>query len=1796
MGVRFFKRTMSDDGKIYMLFYTPGDNYAQQVQWVNGKPDGEYETIRTIQPQFAVGGWTKVTEDANGNVVNKVMNLEAPNFKFAVTTINDSSCDMIPNITLRQAFLSIENFACFLKVWFGFQEMLFFKFVLSQIPGYTFFDEKKACEGVDECLNEVQEKYNLFFLVGIPKVANDLFYNYKEELIDLFIEVIQMTKWSFTSRITKENLMQMKADDAARMIRAGMLKYIEAKDDEYGVSARCDMKPSDYMTEQGNYSDFCGDEEEVEPLKSTTERHAGSLGTLGGAAAGAAGLAALTVGTGGVGGVVLGTGAALGALGGRAYGVHRANVAQDEREAENKMKTGKTDTATRCSKNKCLEWEITTLPNGGERKTCVNRATLSPSLINLGNKGLCPPLHEIQNNIKRRFKVQDGCCVYKPSARFRSQLNMIRGAARFADKEWSWKDAQEHLRGMVEKTLDVIEDIDANIETLEKEYEETQGRQKLRIELELNKLKKQRLKAVSSTSTIDTENTVPAIEEWQKVEKRLEQWKSSIERGDNSLPFSERLKMEFIYRSEYYLRYFFTVSEAQKNEHYRRNKALYVISFMRNVLIDSLIFMFKHPAFSMWVLELIEEYKKSLCDEIAIHANNWKLSDKSHVQEKFDHFKEHGIRAGLMALSNPKTVEKLAESVMNGVGMMKFPGLNGLSPEVQRSLTTVCTKTLSKSITNIVNTTIYTRGVAALFRILDFTNCGESMAIVSNSIKFNENAGVFYDHMVFLGEAMARGEKKLEHYQIYVGADLNKMSYNMRGGWTLAMLGALIIRAYNERNNDTIDELAILSAKDQSSRSQRIVDKLIETVKNSDHFNEFRSILAMEANAICNDKVIIEQIDKMPKHQFYDEDDNEFFTKEIDAQLKKTYKDTLKAVRNKVRDITSSDSSKVFQSEEQDAKICQYANRYRQKALNKGSEEGATEEDSRYFGYWNAENIFDVMPESVNFYENPLFANQLARLQKSMGVVFDAKSIKAIKVLQGMNRAQYDLYMRSAKPDSTFKQLVQEVRKLKLNPEDYIGGLPQSHTKDQLYDDVFNVIKADTTPSADFLQQTGIRANRIQKQRQTDHLAIAPDYDPTKDSLLKFQARDRVGMTGLKTAGVVGTIATVATGVLVAVGSITLSVPIGVIGGTLYAGAYALGSGAVIGAATGVGSVGGMYAYDSLKATLSREAYTCMTAIDKKYTEMLKATPDWEEIKTWNEKSLKMIVDEMHKMLDEEGRNWQTVDRTAALGMINDEQLGKYVFPEEYLTIGNFKRAVAAAFLNEFAKKEGGMKATTIIRKFASIDVNGCSKSSERDELERDELGGSDPTYLCEAQKWFKDNNLLDTAGEVDKLYTADHINNDNLIANIFQELEYTWLDISHAMYHIFVDGVQSRYVSYERLRQLDRLNKQQLERIQRIVENDWITGRAEGEVELTLRNTTVHVKRPSRITVEGDFEEGTEQFRQELYSKNYLSFLEASHAVLFMKNEDVQREWLYTLNPCEPNEVTASKSDYEQTTKRQDKLYRREFYRLVEAIAANYKDFVWLDDASVFKTVDTLKENFTPSHAREWIDMLIESNILYQLYAQKSSAVAFETLTKTSTPVRMIGPSKYIAPENPIDYGKHIKLRSELLDHEGYGVPYSTSPELYAPDYDKKNFRLQKENGTDIPIYNWLGPELGTDDMCQYISDTQEAQNTAYADQVCPMLSKAFNMPVREANKLILKHFQQQHGETMKELSTQQMQFLGYLIDPDQYNTVKAFCENNPYCQNKRLDGKSSVPQVEIFGFEWDGTFKQAQIPHENQ
>ena len=388
----------------------------------------------------------------------------------------------------------------------------------------------------------------------------------------------------------------------------------------------------------------------------------------------------------------------------------------------------------------------------------------SRSLKNLGHKNQCPSRHVMvdeanydtlfqnKNHRKRRdFKIalnlyrrNRGCCLYQPS--IKHVANAVLTAKRIGKGIWKWESLQklahEALQDISEDLVAIKNDIKVKESVLK---QETNPLKRIPLECELKQLKKSVELLTDQAAYIQlTDKT----EMFEKAQKELEAYRSSwlANTGSGEDRFVERIRIEIVYGIEIMVKkYLFTdlKNKVKKADKLSVKNILVNIRALKDYSLGILIWMIKHPKFSVFIIGILEKYKKDMCDRIAVENGKFKLETQSKVN--IDKLKSEVVDKGywivLSVLTDPAAINKLMTQFSAGIQV--FTSSMGPYGMALSGVLHILQVGFSDNILRAINTSAWTltylEGTKKFMKLLDLSRCGVEATIVANNLKLVED-------------------------------------------------------------------------------------------------------------------------------------------------------------------------------------------------------------------------------------------------------------------------------------------------------------------------------------------------------------------------------------------------------------------------------------------------------------------------------------------------------------------------------------------------------------------------------------------------------------------------------------------------------------------------------------------------------------------------------------------------------------------------------------------------------------------------------------------------------------------------------------------------------------------------------------------------------------------------------------------------------------------------------------------------------------------------------------------------
>lgn len=368
--------------------------------------------------------------------------------------------------------------------------------------------------------------------------------------------------------------------------------------------------------------------------------------------------------------------------------------------------------------------------------------TRFPSLINIWNdqKSLCPPNHKKEKITKQGWirTTETECCVPQNSAleKFKRSVAALKTYKTFygtfeatQTKSWAWNEAKTFLIASDDIRRNRIKDIQAEILSIEKNENNAE-----RL-VDLKEQKKQ----------FELLNNTTNEEEWQKAQRQLEIYRATSLKGGGE-SFSERLRIEIVGRLEVNLYYYFVSSsnsefKPQPETVLNRflEKAKSVVRTAKDYTIFGLILLLKHPRFTMLVLEVLNNFKRQICDSFAIEKGKWKIQTKTDERKETMQSTFRWSYLSLISiLSDPQAAYRIAETICDVCGSLaiatSFVGGGAVS-----MLGSIAKPIMGDAISSLSIGFVYKEGFQNLLRLLDISKCGKEIAMIRNNIRLNNS-------------------------------------------------------------------------------------------------------------------------------------------------------------------------------------------------------------------------------------------------------------------------------------------------------------------------------------------------------------------------------------------------------------------------------------------------------------------------------------------------------------------------------------------------------------------------------------------------------------------------------------------------------------------------------------------------------------------------------------------------------------------------------------------------------------------------------------------------------------------------------------------------------------------------------------------------------------------------------------------------------------------------------------------------------------------------------------------------
>lgn len=190
--------------------------------------------------------------------------------KKAKTSKVSQTCGIVDKWDMRSTFASRHNLQCFLTHFFGFHEILFFYFILTQSTENNVLNAKSKCDDIEECMQEATQNYQDFFMRRIPDLVETIHEEHLESFKQMLMNIIELGNLygmdigrspieetsNYISEIDEDSFLNLTTLEVVKYVNESLLEYVEKKDKEYGIAVSCDVSVSDidYMDKNSKRS------------------------------------------------------------------------------------------------------------------------------------------------------------------------------------------------------------------------------------------------------------------------------------------------------------------------------------------------------------------------------------------------------------------------------------------------------------------------------------------------------------------------------------------------------------------------------------------------------------------------------------------------------------------------------------------------------------------------------------------------------------------------------------------------------------------------------------------------------------------------------------------------------------------------------------------------------------------------------------------------------------------------------------------------------------------------------------------------------------------------------------------------------------------------------------------------------------------------------------------------------------------------------------------------------------------------------------------------------------------------------------------------------------------------------------------------------------------------------------------------------------------------------------------------------------------------------------------------------
>lgn len=579
-----------------------------------------------------------------------------------------------------------ENCACFLKLFFGLEHMLFFHFVLTQTPEKNIFSPCVASD-IAACKEEATKDYAEFFDKGPDKIAEKIFERRDDFLRHLtgmiresgmhkdteLAERIGMPSAAvqypdddsvdlFASNydansLTMGMMMKMTADEAVRYVRKGWTPYIAIQDQKFGFAKQCDADPTQDKYYKRDYN--------------------------------------------------ISKSPSLINLGGKKLCPkwHRPIA-----EHEKKFST--------------LEARLQSVIDGGDDQTDKAKARAKELKAKLVAKK--------QKNEPGFWKsVNNECCRYDPDLVARSSLKFL-ASSKILNKKFDLEKFSQHVGGMIHKTTRNIDELQAMLGAAQRKLDDKEFMKKstddrYQQEAYVTQLKEELAKEIRCRDILDNQT-----ESWKHYDKLYKEWQSRQTDDDDN--FVKQMERVVTFKASISLTYHLSTSLEDKAKDLREGNI--VMQFVRGIkdkAINFIIMVLHHPNFSLFLITALETLKKNWCRKYSIWNGNYQVDLAYRKTLEMTNAFEHAKNAILAILSDPDEAERFATMcVKSAMTMFRCMGLPG---DILATVGEIATMTFMPVAVNSIQIyvwgKIYKTGFDKIVTLLDFSTCGQELVHIT---------------------------------------------------------------------------------------------------------------------------------------------------------------------------------------------------------------------------------------------------------------------------------------------------------------------------------------------------------------------------------------------------------------------------------------------------------------------------------------------------------------------------------------------------------------------------------------------------------------------------------------------------------------------------------------------------------------------------------------------------------------------------------------------------------------------------------------------------------------------------------------------------------------------------------------------------------------------------------------------------------------------------------------------------------------------------------------------------------